>query len=423
MMRPTTSKIEGTLLRYVVAILVTGLFLLLIQQPSINWLLIFYGCLTALSFFVVHWMLKYWGYQGDCYLFPLVSILSVIGLIFLFRLTPIHAEKQFFWLLIAQAIFLLTWKAIPAYERLADYKYLYIILGLIALGSTIFFGKVIGGAKSWLIIGEWTIQPSEFVKLILVIFLASYLEAKKDLLAATTRKIWGFGVPDYRHMGPVLVMWGLTLILLVFQRDLGTALIFFTTFLLMVYIATSQPLYTVIGGALFSLGAVTSYFLFSHVQTRVETWLNPWPVMETKGYQIVQSLFALGSGGVFGSGLGAGFPQLIPAVHTDFIFSALAEELGLLGSVWIIMIYLLILFRGYKLALKTPDDFGKLLAVGLTALLAIQTFIIIAGVTKLVPLTGITLPFVSYGGSSLVANYILLALLMNISHKVGECHE
>lgn len=422
-MRSTARKTEGALILYIIAILVVGLILLLLQQLSINWPVIIYGSLTALSFFIVHWLLNYWDYKGDCYLFPLVSVLSVIGLILLFRLTPMHAEKQFFWLIIAQTVFILIWKTLPAYERLADYKYLYIILGLIALGSTIFFGRVIGGAKSWLVIGEWTIQPSEFVKLILVIFLASYLEAKKDLLAATTGQIWGFGVPDYRHLGPVLVMWGLTLILLVFQRDLGTALIFFTTFLVMVYIATSQPLYSIVGGGLFALGAAASYFLFSHVQIRVETWLNPWSVMETKGYQIVQSLFALGSGGIFGNGLGEGFPKLIPAVHTDFIFSALAEELGLLGSVWIIMIYLLILYRGYKLALKTPDDFGKLLAVGLTALLAIQTFIIIGGVTKLVPLTGITLPYVSYGGSSLVANYILLALLMNISHKVGGCHE
>lgn len=421
-MGAVTRKVEGNLLLYTIYLLMLGLFLLkLVKGSELTWQALLFGGLTGLSFLGVHLVLRIWGHRGDLYLFPLAAVLVSLGMVFLFRLSPAHGVKQFYWLAIAELVFLAVVR-FPSYEKLADYKYLYIIFGLLALLATIFFGRVIGGARNWLDFGGFRIQPAEFVKLILVIFLASYLETKRELLSANTGKIWGFGVPDYRHLAPLLVMWGMSLILLVFQKDLGSALIFFSTFLSMIYIATSRPIYVAVGGGLFIFGAGLTYLFFSHVQTRVQIWLNPWPVAETKGFQIVQSLFAIGSGGLYGSGLGKGFPQFIPAVHTDFIFSALAEELGLLGSVAIIIIYLLFLYRGFKIALKTPDDFGKLLASGLTVLMSIQVFIILGGVTKLVPLTGITLPYVSYGGSSLVANYILLALLMNISHKV-ESHE
>jgi len=215
-------------------------------------------------------------------------------------------------------------------------------------------------------------------------------------------------------------MWGFSLVLLIFQRDLGTALIFFGTFLAMIYIATGRWSYIVSGALLFGFGASICYFLFRHVRVRVAIWLNPWVDIDGKGYQIVQSLFAVGSGGIYGTGLGLGQPTLIPAVHTDFVFSAWSEEMGLLGAVALLAIYVLIIYRGFRIALTANTGFGLLLASGLTSLLAIQTLVIVGGVIKLLPLTGVTLPFVSYGGSSLVSSYIMLGLLTKISVKDGK---
>jgi len=215
-------------------------------------------------------------------------------------------------------------------------------------------------------------------------------------------------------------MVGISLLLLVFQRDLGTALIYFCTFLAMVYVATSRFLYTVFGLGLFVAGAAASYYLFDHVRNRVEIWLDPWSYIDTAGYQVTQSLFAIGSGGLLGTGLGQGYPNYIPAVHTDIIFSACCEELGLAGGVAITVLFMIIIYRGLRTALQAKDDFAALAASGLTALLGLQAFIILAGVTGLLPLTGVTLPFISYGGSSLVANYILLGLLLNISNEAQD---
>ncbi|MGB9825546.1 MAG: FtsW/RodA/SpoVE family cell cycle protein, partial [Desulfofundulus sp.] len=223
--------------------------------------------------------------------------------------------------------------------------------------------------------------------------------------------------PAPQEWGPLIAMWGVSLILLIFQKDLGAALIYFSTFLAMVYASTGRVAYICLGGALFLAGAAGSYALFEHVRLRVEVWLNPWRYVETAGYQVVQSLFALAAGGLTGSGLGGGLPLFIPAVHTDFIFAAITEEMGLAGGLGVLMIYMLFVYRGFLIALASPDDFACLLATGLTALMGLQAFIIMAGVTKLLPLTGVTLPFLSYGGSSLVANFIILGLLLNISHE------
>jgi len=226
----------------------------------------------------------------------------------------------------------------------------------------------------------------------------------------------GFNFPAPQSIGPLIVVWGLSLVLLVFQNDFGTALIFFGTFLMMLYLATSRLSFVVLGMILFSIGAVGSYFLFPHIQVRIAIWLNPWATIDQSGYQLVQSLFALSNGRFIGTGLGLGQPQLIPAVETDFIFAAVGEELGLAGGIGIILIYLLFFYRGFKISLAAPDGLGTLLAAGLTSLLALQVFVIIAGVIKLFPLTGITLPFMSYGGSSLVISFLLLGLLTNISN-------
>lgn len=364
-------------------------------------------------------LIKKWNANGDPYLFPLVSMLSVIGLIMVLRLSPGYSLRQFLWLFVGLIAFLATVKGLRDYRFLEDYKYIYIFCGLFLLLITIIFGSTIGGARSWLSFGSFRFQPSELVKIILVIFLASYLDEKKEILTEGTKTIAGLPVPSLQYIGPLLVMWGFSLVLLIFQKDLGAALIFFGAFLTMIFIATGRWSYVLTGVVLFSLGAVLCYYLFTHVQVRVSIWLDPWKDIDGRGYQIVQSLFAIGSGGLYGTGLGLGQPKLIPAVHTDFVFSAWAEETGLLGAAALIIIYCFIIYRGFNIAIKAESGFGKLLASGLTSLLGIQTLVIIGGVIKLFPLTGVTLPFVSYGGSSLLANYILLGLLVNISAKDG----
>lgn len=372
------------------------------------------------SFLAVHFLLAIWGVRGDRLLFPLTAMLNAAGIIIILRLSNEIAEKQFFWLLVGLAAFLVIIKGLPNYKNLEDYKYVYIFLGLLLLASALIFGTETGGARSWINFGIFKFQPSELVKIILVIFLASYLEEKKEILKEGTTSFLGIPVPSIQYVGPLLAMWGFSLVLLIFQNDLGTALIFFGTFLAMIFIATGRWSYVVSGTLLFSLGGWMCYLFYRHVQVRVAIWLNPWNDIDGKGYQIVQSLFAIGSGGFYGTGLGLGRPNLIPAVHTDFVYSAWSEELGFMGAVALLLIYCLIIYRGYRIAATARSGFGSLLASGLTSLLAIQTIVIVGGVIKLFPLTGVTLPFVSYGGSSLVSSYILIGLLINISAKDGS---
>jgi len=374
-----------------------------------------FGAIVSLGLIAVHLLLEKWRFRGDQFLFPLTSMLSAAGLVMILRLEPDYAMRQSIWLFTGLAAFLATVRLLQNYKRLEDYKYIYILAALILLLATILFGVEAGGARSWIDLGIARFQPSEIVKIILVIFLASYLEEKREVLTEGTRNLWGIPVPGLQYVGPLLVMWGFSLVLLIFQKDLGTALIFFGTFLVMIYISTGRWSYVSFGSFLFGLGATVCYFFFSHVRVRVATWLNPWADIEGKGYQIIQSLFALGSGGTFGTGIGLGQPNLIPAVHTDFVFSAWSEETGLAGAIAILIIYCFIIYRGFRIALAAHTGFGALLAAGLTSLLAVQTLVIVGGVTKLLPLTGVTLPFVSYGGSSLVSSYIMLGLLMRIS--------
>lgn len=413
-------KSEVFLLKYVLFFLWIGLVNLFLTGTLTNYEQpLILAAVVTVALLVVYLLLRKWNTSGDLLLFSLTSMLSAAGFIMILRLAPDFAVRQVIWLLIGLGAFVLTVKVLPDYKNLEDYKYIYIFGGLLLLLVTILFGSEIGGARSWLNFGFFSLQPSELVKIILVIFLASYLEEKKELLSEGSTTFWGIRVPSLQYIGPLLVMWGFSLVLLVFQKDLGAALIFFATFLAMIFIATGRWSYVISGTLLFSLGAGFCYFLFKHVQVRVATWLNPWADINGKGYQIVQSLFAIGSGGTYGTGLGLGQPTLIPAVYTDFVYSAWSEEMGLLGAVALLLIYCLIIYRGFKISLQSKTGFGCLLASGLTALLAIQTLIIVGGVTKLFPLTGVTLPFVSYGGSSLVSSYIILGLLTKISVKDG----
>ncbi|SHE50878.1 cell elongation-specific peptidoglycan biosynthesis regulator RodA [Desulfofundulus australicus DSM 11792] len=411
--------VERKLLYWVSAYLLIGAGTLYLWKPLLPALVVLAGALIAMiGFWILHLFWCRFNFAADPFLLPLVAFFSSTSLIFLYRLNPAYAERQFVWLMTGLFALWVVTRYFLHYRLLAEYKYIYALAGIIGLLLPIFFGIEQGGAKSWLDLGFFQVQPSEFVKILLVLFLAAFLAENRLALAEGTQRIWGITLPAPQEWGPMLIMWGISLLLLIFQKDLGAALIYFTTFLAMVYASTARVAYVCLGGALFLAGAAAAYFLFEHVRLRIGIWLDPWQQAEAAGYQVVQSLFALTAGGITGTGLGAGMPQFIPAVHTDFIFAAIAEELGLAGSLGLIMIYMLFVYRGFLIALAAKDDFACLLAAGFTALMGLQTFIIIAGVIKLLPLTGITLPFLSYGGSSLVANFIILGFLLNISHEV-----
>jgi len=293
------------------------------------------------------------------------------------------------------------------------------MLGLALILATFVFGvdPNNSGVRVWFNLGFFYFQPSELLKIILVIFMASYLNEYREVVQSNYR-IGPFTLPPLPYLAPLVGMWAIAMLTIVFQRDLGAALLLFGVFLTMLYVATGRGLYVVVGVAAFAGGAYLLYRLLPIVGLRVSVWLDPWASAQGSGYQIVQAIYALASGGIFGAGLGRGVPEYVPAVHTDFIFVAIGEELGLAGTLAVLIAYMLLIFRGYHLALAIPGrfrGFEQLLVVGLTSIIAVQAFIILGGNLRLIPLTGITLPFISYGGSSIVVNFLIIGLLLRIS--------
>lgn len=374
---------------------------------------------VAAIFFGVHVALRFLAPRADSLLLPVAAALTFLGLVMINRLEPSLAIDQLIWIAVAAIALILVVLCFRNYEVLANYKYTLGIIALVLLALPMFVGKEVNGARLWLQIGPLHFQPSEIAKILLVIFLAAFFAEKHELLSISTHRVLGIPVPELKYFVPLLAMWGVSILMMIFQKDLGSSLLFFGIFIAMLFVATGRKTYVLVGAALFFLGAYLCYLGFAHVQTRVVTWLHPFDpkTIEASSYQISQSLFALASGGISGSGLGLGHPQFIPSVTTDFIFSAVGEELGLLGAVSVVLMYILFVARGIKVSLLHRDDFGKLLAVGLVSVIAIQSFLIMGGVTRLIPLTGITLPFMSYGGSSLLANFILLGLLLVLSNR------
>jgi peptidoglycan glycosyltransferase len=360
--------------------------------------------------------------NADGVLLPMAGLLNGIGYVMITRLDADLAALQSLWTFVGVAAFIATLVVVRRARDLERYRYTFALLGvgLLLLPLLPVLGRNINGARIWIRFGPATFQPGEMAKLLLAIFFAGYLVEKRELLQTFTRRIGPVNLPDPKFLGPVLAAWGFSLVVMVFEKDLGSSLLFFALFVAMLWVATARGIYLAVGGLLFSAGAMFAYRSFGHVRTRVEVWLDPFKYAADKGYQLTQGLFAFGSGGVTGTGLSLGSPGRIPAVTTDFIFAAIGEELGLLGTVAIITAFLLMVGVGLRIAVQARSDFEKLLATGLTVTLGVQTFIILGGVTRLVPLTGITLPFVSYGGSSLLANYILLALLLRISSDSVE---
>lgn len=414
----TSRKQEGILLFRIFFLLLFGFALVYLSiglEGGITKVL--YPLSLGLVFYLIHWIWNFIGYRGDELLFSLTACLAVLGLIMIYRLKPELLIDQVMWILLGLLIMFLITVFFKDYRRLEKYKYFMAFLSVVLLVATVIAGVQVGGAKAWLNLGFVRFQPAEIVKILMVIFLAGFLKDRRELLSSPTWKVGNYLLPSPRDFGPLLLMWGLALILLIFQKDLGMALLLFGIFLAMLYIATSRVSYILVGVILFLLGASACYFLFSHVQIRVDTWINPWTTVHGRGYQITQALFSLGAGGIFGTGLGLGHPSFIPAVHTDFIFAAMGEELGLLGASCVLLVYILLIYRSFRVALQSADDFSLLLASGLATIFAWQTFVIIGGVIKFIPLTGITLPFISYGGSSVMANFIILGLLLNISDQ------
>jgi cell division protein FtsW (lipid II flippase) len=354
---------------------------------------------------------------ADGVLLPLAALLNGLGYVFIARLDHKLAGLQAIWTALGVAAYIGTLWLVRRTRDLERFRYTFALIGigLLLMPLLPIVGRNINGARLWVRLGGITFQPGEFAKVTLCIFLASYLVEKRELLSVATHRLGPAMVPDFKHFGPVLLAWGLSLVVLIAERDLGSSLLFFALFVAMIWVATARGAYLVIGAGLFAAGSLFTWQEFAHVHDRVRVWLDPWPTANGKGFQTVQALFAFAAGGIFGSGLALGSPQRIPAVTTDFIFAAVGEELGLLGTAAVVIAFLLMVGTGLRIALRAESPFEKLLATGLTSIIGVQSFIIIGGVTRLVPLTGITLPFVSYGGSSLLANYVLLALLLRVS--------
>lgn len=363
---------------------------------------------------------------ADATLLPLAAMLHGIGYVMITRLNDHLAGLQTLWSFIGIGAYIATLILVQRAPDLARFKWTFFVLGagLLMLPLVPKVGRNVGGAHIWVRVGPINFQPGEFAKILLALFFAGYLYERRELIAASTWHVGPLRLPEPRHLLPVLAAWGFAVVVMVGQRDLGSSLLFFTLFVVMLWVATERALFLVIGAVLFGGAAYMSFRLFSHVKDRVDIWLDPWSQYSGKGYQIVQGMFAVGDGGLGGAGLGQGHPNLIPAVQNDFIFAGIAEELGLFGATAVLMSFVLIVGAGLRVAIRAERPFEKLLATGLTALLGVQAFIIIGGVIRVVPLTGITLPFVSYGGSSLVANYVLLALLIRVSdstsRRIGE---
>jgi cell division protein FtsW (lipid II flippase) len=399
------------------------------------------GSLAYAGFFfalyvAAHLVCRLTAPRADPYLLPMVALLTAVGVTEIYRLDPTDAFRQGLWIVLAVGALAVTLFALHLdYRRLEGYKYLFGLgaIGLLVLPALPLIGQSVNGARLWIHFGSVQFQPGELAKVMLIVFLAGYLREKREVLAQGRLK----------DFGPLLVIWGGAMLVLIETNDLGSALLYFGIFLAMLYVATGRILFVGIGAGLFIGGAAGVYQLVPHVRERITIWLHPWtdhpvycalngkllPRQDCASYQLVKSLYSVAHGAYGGTGLGkgtfettAGHP-LIPYLNTDFIYSAIAQELGLIGAAGLLLVYMVFVARGMKIAMLADDGFSKLLATGLTFSFALQTFIIVGGILRLIPLTGITLPFVSYGGSSVVANFVLLAGLLLVSNRANALRE
>jgi cell division protein FtsW (lipid II flippase) len=430
-----TSRRRNTELALLVmaAVVIVAAYLLaslgrLAEIPAniVPFLLIILGLLL-----VAHLATRRLAPRADPVLLPLAGLLNGIGYVFIARLDEDLAGLQATWTLLGVGAFIATLFVVRQTRWLEQYRYTFMLvgIGLLVLPLLPVIGQEINGAKIWVSLGPVNFQPGEFAKIAFAVFFAAYLVDKREVLSMSTVRFLGMAIPEARHLGPILVAWSASLLVMVAEKDLGSSLLFFTLFVVLLWVATERASYLVMSLLMFAAGSLIAYNRFVHVRQRVEVWLDPFEDPLGDGFQVTQAAFALADGGLTGTGLGVGSPNTenIPAVETDFIFAIIGEELGLVGTTAILISFMLMIGGGLHIAVTAERNFEKLLATGLTTLLGFQAFIIIAGVIRVLPLTGVTLPFVSYGGSSLLANWVLLALLLRISddsatRRAGAVH-
>ena len=409
-------------------LLTAGFAAIFIQQSErLSDVSLTYGALFLGLCFAGHLVIRFTLPHADPYLFPLVAVLACFGLVVIYRIDEELAREQAQWFVVGLAFFAVTILLLRDFRVLERYRYTIALAGLLLLllPRVPGIGQQVNGAYLGVKLGPVAFQPAEFGKIALIVFLAAYLRDTRQVLVQGSRRVLGVTLPPLKHLGPLLVVWGAAMFMLVFIRDLGSSLMYFGGFLALLYVATNRLSFVTIGLLLFAAGSWFFARTVGHVQDRVEVWRDPFNPdwVEKEGYQIAQSLYAQADGGLFGTGFGAsllrgpGGESLIPAPHTDLIYAVIVNEIGLTGACGLILVYLLLIERGFKVATLAGDSFSKLLAAGLTAVVALQVFVIVGGVTKVIPLTGVTLPFVSYGGSSIVANFVLLALLLMVSDR------
>jgi cell division protein FtsW (lipid II flippase) len=373
-------------------------------------------------YLVAHFAIRRFAPNADATLLPIAALLNGVGFVMIARLDHDKARVQSVWVALGIAVFVLTLFLVRDVRVFERYRYTVLLLGLATLLLPLApsIGRTINGARLWVAFGSLTFEPSEVAKVLLVAFFAAYLVDKRELLTQGRVRVGRSYLPSLRDVGPLLLAWGLALMVLAYEKDVGTSLLFFGVFAAMLYMATRRGVYVVGSLILLVIGAWLAYHAFGHVRVRVDTWLDPWKTRQGTGYQVIQGEYAFGSGGVAGKGLGLGSPGLIPNASTDFVFAAIGEELGLVGTLGVLSAFLLLVGSAYRIAVDATRPFAKLFAAGIATILGFQTFLIVGGVTRVIPLTGITLPFVSYGGSSLVANFALLAILLRISDDTAR---
>lgn len=430
---PTRRGTELLMLVFTAVIVTVALSLVgLNQEAQLTRQIFYYGLAFLALFGLAHLAVRRWAPYADPLILPLVAFINGFGLVIVHRIDlgnaaeaarqgepfSAAAPSQVMYSAVAVALFVLVLLFVSDHRTLAKYSYTCGLVGLVALAAPAVLPSAIAppinGAKLWILIGPFSFQPAEIAKILLLVFFAAFLVSKRELFTTAGKRFLGIDFPRPRDLAPVLVAWAASIGIVVLERDLGTSLLFFGIVLVMIYIATERAVWIAIGLSLFAAGCLVAYSLFGHVQERVNTWLNPMTSGDT-GYQLREALFGMATGGITGSGLGGGRPAIVPHAESDFVLSSVAEELGLVGLAALLLVYLLLTMRGLRAGLAVRDSFGKLLAGGLSFAMMLQVFVVAGGVTGLIPLTGLTTPFLAAGGSSMVGNYVLVALLLRIS--------
>ena len=433
---PRNRNIEAWLLTFAI-----GLFAFELAQIQLSVLEVLRGDFWlyflpfAAASIAIHFVLRIRASEADSLILPIGVVLNGLGIAEIYRLdlhtvavngTELFAGRQILWTCLAIAVAAVVVIFVPSHLFLRRYVYVSMFIGVALLLSPMlpFIGRTINGARLWIGIGPLTFQPGELAKIALIVFFAGYLVTRRDSLAIVGRKILGVRLPRARELGPIITIWVASLMVLVLQRDLGTSLLYFGLFIVMIYVATGRAIYVVVGLTMSISGALVASRVADYVANRFNAWLNPFDQANYDAiggsYQLVQGIFGLSHGNLLGTGLGGGLPHLVPLAESDFIIAALGEELGLIGMFAILGLYLLLVSRGMRIAFNHNDDFSKLLAVGLSFVIALQLFIVIGGVTRVLPLTGLTTPLLAAGGSSLIANWIIIGVLLRISDSMGS---